>query len=215
MTNALEERYEGNFLDALDLPEGKLVAVVIEAVAEPNTERDSAKKPIKNAILSFKGKSKRLVINKTNYKNLKAMFGRDPEAWLGKTVNIQRRYLDGAHGFGVNNTLCIRIVPPVGTPILKSAANFMGQPHPYGDVPQQQVMPAQEKLKQPAPDPPAETPTDKVLREWLTAVEALKSVEGGDEFHTTLLPTVPKEIKQQVVDAWALKMAKLRTRTPE
>jgi len=31
--STLEERYEGSFLDALDLPEGKLVAVTIESIA--------------------------------------------------------------------------------------------------------------------------------------------------------------------------------------
>ena len=67
MTTRMEEQYEGAFLDALDLPEGQKVAVTIESLAEPGTEKDSAKRLIKRAILSFAGKQKRLIINKTNY----------------------------------------------------------------------------------------------------------------------------------------------------
>jgi hypothetical protein len=138
MTSKIEDRYEGAFLDALDLPEGTLVPVVIESVADPYSEKDTRGKVIDHAVLTFKGKQKRLILNKTNFKNLKAMFGKSPSAWIGKTINIQRRYLRAAQGFGTENCLAIRIVPPVGTPILKSAANFMGSPHPYGDTPKPQ-----------------------------------------------------------------------------
>lgn len=130
-TNTFEAQYEGNFLDALDLPPGEDVRVTIESIAEPGTEKDAAKKVIKQGILSFKDKHKRLILNKTNYRNLKAMFGRNTADWIGKQIVIQRRYLEAARAFGIHNTLCIRIVPPVGTPILRSAAMFMGSPTPY------------------------------------------------------------------------------------
>jgi len=132
MTDRMAERYEGHFLDALDLPEGTLVPVTIEGMVEPLAERDASGKVIKSAILSFAGKEKRLILNKTNYKNLKAMFGKSPQDWIGKPIHIQRRYLDAAHAFGIDNTMAIRIIPPKGTPILKSAANYMGQALPYG-----------------------------------------------------------------------------------
>ncbi len=156
MSNSMDERYEGNFFDALELPEGELLAVTIEHVADPNTERDSAKKPITNAILSFTGQHKRLIINRTNYKNLKAMFGKDPAGWIGRRINIQRRYLDAARGFGQINTLCVRIVPPIGTPILKSAANFMGQPHPYHGEQAERAKKAESKAA-PKPEPKPES----------------------------------------------------------
>lgn len=132
MTDTLRDRYEGKFLDALDLPEGKLIAVTIEAVVLPGAERDARGKTIDLAILKFQGKEKRLILGKTSYKILKSMFGGDHREWIGKTVNIQRRYLDAAHGFGVQNTLAIRVIPPVGTPVLRSAIAFMGSATPYG-----------------------------------------------------------------------------------
>lgn len=187
MTNRMEERYEGAFLDALDLPEGKLVPVTIEHIAEPFAEKDSAGKAIKSAILSFKGKTKRLVLNKTNFKNLKAMFGRNPADWIGKTISIQRRYLDAAHGFGQNNTLAIRIIPPPGTPILKSAANFMGSATPYTDG----------RKRQPEP-PPDEAPAG--VREWATAIKVLQSPGAIAEFRASVLPTCPAELMAMVED---------------
>jgi len=179
MTTKMEERYEGQFLDALDLPEGREVAVTIEGVVDPFVEKDAAGKIIKNAILAFKGKTKRLGLNKTNFKNLKAQFGKESKDWLGKQIKLQRRYLDAAHGFGVNNTLAIRIIPPVGTPILRSAANFMGQPHPYGQPaakPHRENKPTQPPAQDPAPDPPALSAEDKAtLKEWVDIVSALQS----------------------------------------
>lgn len=164
MTNPFEERYEGNFLDALDLPEGELVPVVVESIVEPFAEKDSAGKPIKSAIMAFAGKRKRLIVNVTNWKNMKAQFDKEPKDWIGKTIHIQRRYLDAARGFGINNTLCIRIVPPIGTPILKSAANFMGSPTPYGVTSKSA---SKKQTPPPAPIPPAaEKPQYTNLGKW-------------------------------------------------
>ncbi len=128
---SMEDKYEGNYLDALDLPEGAKVSVTIEAIADPGTQKDSSGKLIKQAILSFAGKHKMLILNKTNYRNLKAIHKKDPAKWIGKEIMIQRRYLVAAKAFGVHNTICIRIIPPVGTPILVSAARFMGSEKPY------------------------------------------------------------------------------------
>ena len=100
MSTKIEDAYEGAYLDALDLPEGVLVPVEIESIVEPFAEKDSAGKPIKQAIIAFKGKQKRLIVNKTNWRNLKAMFGRDHREWIGSRVQIQRRYLEAARAFG-------------------------------------------------------------------------------------------------------------------
>jgi len=126
----LEERYEGNFLEAIDLPEGAHVPVVIEAIADPDTQKDGAGKTIRKAIVAFKGKGKRLILGKTNYRVLKAMLGADRAKWIGQTVQLQRRYLPADRAFGVPNELCIRVVPPHGTPIPKSARDYMGTTRP-------------------------------------------------------------------------------------
>jgi len=208
MTTKFEDRYEGHFLDALDLPEGKLVPVTIEHVAEPFSEKDTAGKPIKSAIIAFKGKHKRLVLNTTNFKNLKAMFSRDPKDWIGKTVNIQRRYLDAAHGFGQNNTLAIRIVPPVGTPILKSAANFMGSPTPYGTVP---TKPKAAPRSEPAPEPSAQLSAK--VEEWRTGIAALTSMESCAEFRRDILPGCPADIAEEVAKIISQRETELRPPT--
>lgn len=195
MTDKLRERYEGQFLDALDLPEGTLVPVEVEAIALPYSEKDARGKVIDLAILSFKGKTKRFILGKTSYKIMKAMFGGDHRQWIGKTIHIQRRYLDAARGFGVNNTLAIRVIPPAGTPILRSAANYMGQPHPYAEK------------GQPARKPP--TKHDAELTQWLTAVSALASLAECEEFGPTL-ETCPATIRAQVDEAFAKQQEKLR-----
>jgi len=130
------EQFEGHFFDALDFPEGALVPMVIESIAEAGSEKDAKGKVIDLPIFSFRGHTKRFIVGKTSWKNCKAIFDTPDESkWIGGTVNLQRRYLKAAQGFGQENCLCIRVVPPVGMPILKSAANFMGSATPYGDVP--------------------------------------------------------------------------------
>lgn len=127
--NRIEEMYEGDFLKADDLPEGALATVVIESVADPFAEKDAAGKEIKKAILAFKDRHKRMIINKTNYRILKTMFG-GPDKWIGQTIHLQRRYLDAAHAFGVQNEMCIRIIPPDGTPLPKGVRDYMGRRQP-------------------------------------------------------------------------------------
>lgn len=201
MTNKMEERYEGNYLDALDLPEGALVPVTIESIVEPFAEKDSAGRPIKSAILSFVGKKKRLILNRTNWKNLKAQFGRDPKEWTGKQINIQRRYLDAAHGFGTNNTLAIRIIPPIGTPILISAARYMGSMTPYGQ---------DKQTKKPKTEAPPKAPE---LSQWLGGVKVLESMESCAEFRQSVLPTCPEPVRAQVERALAAKEKSLADNT--
>jgi hypothetical protein len=179
----IEETYEGHFLDALDLPEGVLVPVEIEAIVEPFAEKDAAGKPIKQAIVAFKGKKKRLILNKTNWRNLKAMFGRDHLQWIGQTITIQRRYLEASKAFGVQNTMAIRVVPPVGTPILRSAAAYMGQPKPYGQTrpKKQEAPPEPPPAEEPTPGEPTQEDGNAVMQEYrrnLRHCDSVKSVEG-------------------------------------
>lgn len=173
MTN--RECYEGHFFDALDLPEGELVPFVIESIAEAGTTKDSRGQVIDLAVFSFRGETKRFVCGKTSWKNCKAMFGQDDGKWIGQTVNLQRRFLKAAQGFGQENCLCIRIVPPKGTPILSSAAKFMGSATPYGDVPR------------PKPSPPALTPEEQeFVDDNLDDVAAAVSLVALERFGKTL-----------------------------
>lgn len=129
MTN-VQEKYEGDFLEGENLEEGKLVPAVIEAVADPDTEKDASGKLISKAIVTFKGKKKRLILNKTNYLSLRAMFGGDPKEWIGKEIKLQRRYLSAARAFGNHNQPSVRIIPPTGTPVPKKFLDNLGSKTP-------------------------------------------------------------------------------------
>ena len=130
MGNSIQDRYEGDFLEAIDLPEGELVAVAIADIVSPSTEKDAQGKVIDKAMLAFKGKKKRLVLNKTNYRLCKMILGADPSKWIGKQVSVQRRYLDAKHAFGQQNEMCIRIIPPLKTPLPKSVRDYLGSKTP-------------------------------------------------------------------------------------
>ena len=116
MTTSLDEamasQFSGNFLDASDLPKGKTVVVTISDVVAPNVERDATKKMIDKAILSFSGKQKRLILNKTNAKIIKMSHG-EPSNWVGQKITLTVRLL--AEAFGQKNVPVIRVVPPPGT----------------------------------------------------------------------------------------------------
>lgn len=124
----MKERYEGRFLEAADFPEGQVRHFTVQAVIAPNTEKDARGKVIKEAILMFAGETKGLVLNPTNYRVLRLLFG-EPENWIGKVVRIMRRYLKEA--FGIENEHCLRIVPPKGTPMPGRVMKFMGAATPY------------------------------------------------------------------------------------
>ena len=126
MTTSLADAYEGEFLKSEHLPEGTLVPVIIAEVVQPNTERDSQKRLIHLAILKFSGKEKGLILNKVNFGVLKAMLGAS-DTWVGKQINLQRRYLPAKKTVNQQDDQpCIRVIPPVGTPIPKNSFDFLG-----------------------------------------------------------------------------------------
>ena len=127
----MEDRYEGNFLEGSDLSEGKRQTATIEAVVPPGTEKDSAGKVILKAIIAFKGAKKRMILGKTSYGVLKVLFGKDEEKWIGKQVDLMRRYLPSKFAFGIHNEMCVRIVPPEGTPLPGKVIKYLGRPTPY------------------------------------------------------------------------------------
>lgn len=132
--DAVSERYEGNYVDAAELMACRGVKVLIESVIAPNTEKDARKKLIDKPLLVLKGgtKNKKLIVGKTNWKILVAMFGKKSSGWIGKEITIAARYLPKSQGFGQVNCPCVRIIPPQGHPIPKSAMDFMGTAQPVG-----------------------------------------------------------------------------------
>ena len=131
MSKAMDDKYEGNFLEGSDLPDNKRFPLTIEAVVPPGTEKDASGKVILKAIVAFKGAKKRMILGKTSYGVLKVLFGKDETQWIGKQVDLMRRYLPSKFAFGVHNEMVVRIVPPDGTPLPGKVIKYLGRPTPY------------------------------------------------------------------------------------
>ena len=92
-------------LKAGDLPKGKQVKVTIEGYEV--VEFDDKPK----IVLSFVGKDKTLVLNKTNATAIAGVHGDNTEAWKGKDICIYPTKTD----FGGKLVDCIRVNVPMET----------------------------------------------------------------------------------------------------
>lgn len=61
----------------------------------------------KKLVLTFKGKEKTLVMNKTNAKAIEATFGEDPTSWAGKNIFIYPATTE----YNNQTVPCIRVRP--------------------------------------------------------------------------------------------------------
>jgi len=80
-----DKLFPGRFMKATDF-NGKDVTLTISGVVVEELEGER-KKEVKG-LISFKETTKALVLNKTNGLCLKAMFGRETDAWVGKRVTL-------------------------------------------------------------------------------------------------------------------------------
>lgn len=87
----LSDAFPSNFLKAEDL-DGKSVVVVISGVEFDTIGKDS--KEGKKLILSFRGKEKKMVVNKTNAKTIEKLYGDDTDGWIGKTIKLVTREVE-------------------------------------------------------------------------------------------------------------------------
>jgi hypothetical protein len=100
------------------------VQVEIESYIEPNTVRSADKKLIDKPILKFKGKSKMLVLCKTNQVLIICSTGEQPgPIWIGKKITLQVREVD-AFGEIVS---AIRVIPPNGVKVRKNVLKRLGK----------------------------------------------------------------------------------------
>ena len=101
--------FDAKYIGSWDLPAGKDVVVTIAKVAgeELNNGRTKNKKPV----ISFVGKEKTFVANKTNCKAIAGMYGTMTEAWIGKKIAL---YVTKTHDPGGGGEIdCIRVRPTV------------------------------------------------------------------------------------------------------
>jgi hypothetical protein len=85
------EMFGGAFLKADDL-KGKRVTVTIEDCKQELLRGDHGEE--EKWVLSFKGKEKRLVLNKTNANTIAALIGDDTDDWNGKEIKLYAALVD-------------------------------------------------------------------------------------------------------------------------
>lgn len=127
------EQYKGNFLEASDLASAESVKVKIREIAEPNTVETEDHRKVDKAVMYFEGKKKGLILNKTNFGIMQAMYDTDDiDQWVGKEITLQRRFL--LHCIREYNVPCVRIIPPVATPLKLSIWENMGRAEKFTEA---------------------------------------------------------------------------------
>lgn len=94
-----------DYLFAADL-DGREITVEIEHVSVGELTGENNRKTRKPA-LRFKGKRKRLAINKTNGKAIAKLYGTNTDGWIGKRITIYPTTTT----FGGETVECIRVRP--------------------------------------------------------------------------------------------------------
>ena len=101
--------YDAIYIGSWDLPEKDLTVKISKVVGEELTTVGGRKN--KKPILSFVGKEKKMVVNKTNSKAIAGMYGNYVEAWVGKRITLYVSTTNNPDGSG--SVECIRIRPTV------------------------------------------------------------------------------------------------------
>lgn len=119
---------EQQFLYAEDfLADGvwKDAKLTIREVVEPGTLRTADKKPVLERSLRFEKSNKILVLNRTNTRMLKLLFGTEKaENWAGQRVTL---YAAIINCFGQDNVPCVRVRLPQDRPIPFGLRKFLGK----------------------------------------------------------------------------------------
>ena len=97
-----------NALKASDLPAGKQAKVVIEN-CEAVTFKGDDQKEQQKIRLSFVGKEKGLILNKTNAMTISHVYGPDTDGWKGKEIFLYSTKVD----FGGQMVPAIRVDVPM------------------------------------------------------------------------------------------------------
>lgn len=97
-----------NALKASDLPPGKQARVIIAGCEEVVFKGDDGKEQQKIR-LSFQGKEKGLILNKTNAMTISHVYGADTDGWINKEIFLFSTKVD----FGGQMVDAIRINVPL------------------------------------------------------------------------------------------------------
>ena len=81
----ISDMFSGSFLKAADL-KGKMCKVVIESVDQELLRGDHGEE--EKIVVTFKGRDKRLILNKTNATIIASIHGDDTDDWSGKEIKL-------------------------------------------------------------------------------------------------------------------------------
>ena len=98
----ISQAFPSKYLKATDI-QGHTPSVVIASVRMEDIGDDDQK-----PVLYFQGKSKGLVLNKTNATNITLAYGDDTDAWIGQTIVLFTAWVD----FQGRSVEAIRVRPP-------------------------------------------------------------------------------------------------------
>lgn len=98
--------FDRDYLGAFDL-EGKDVTVTIARVEGVELAPQKGRKKAHKPACFFEGKEKGLLLNKTNAKQIAALYGNKTEGWIGKRITIFPTTTDMAG----ETVECLRVRP--------------------------------------------------------------------------------------------------------
>lgn len=101
-----DDFFPSRFMKAADVDEEKPVLTVMDVNYEPIGEDNEMK-----LILAFQEVTKELVLNRTNASNLEEMYGKVPNNWIGKRVEMYTTFVD----FKGKSVEAVRIKPQIPT----------------------------------------------------------------------------------------------------
>lgn len=105
-----QQLYDRDYLGSWDLPEDRDVVVTISGVKGGELVANGGRKN-KKPIISFEGKDKKFVCNKTNAKAIAGMYGNHVEKWAGKKIAL---YVSTTRDPSTGGDIpCIRVRPQV------------------------------------------------------------------------------------------------------
>jgi hypothetical protein len=98
----LSEAFPSNFLKSEDLQDRDVTVVIASAELEQvGNER--------KLVLSFQGKQKRMICNKTNSQRIKFLYGDETDDWTGREIILTSEFVE----FQGRTVKGLRVKPPV------------------------------------------------------------------------------------------------------
>ena len=98
--------FDKEYVGSWDLEDGDRT-VTISKVEAGELHNQSTNTKEKKPVLSFEGRSKKLVMNNTNCKTVARLYGNDTDDWVGKDITLFRSQCE----VGGETDDCVRVRP--------------------------------------------------------------------------------------------------------